>query len=90
MRRSKKNVSIAKNDFILVVKNPQIYEGIMGGFFVVILKEKGEFLRVAAVKRFAGEKIDHPCCLSTRALKISTLFSHSFSTLTQPIFLGIL
>ncbi len=50
----------------------------MGVFFVVILEEKGEFLRVAAVKRFAGEKIDHPRCLSTPALKISTPFSHSF------------
>lgn len=50
----------------------------MGVFFVVILEEKGEFLRVAAVKRFAGEKIDHPCYLSTLALKISTPYSHSF------------
>ncbi len=50
----------------------------MGVFFVVILEEKGEFLRVAAVKRFAGEKIDHPRCLSTPALKISTPFFHSF------------
>lgn len=78
MRRANRMFPMQKKFLILEKKNPQIYEGIMGVFFVVILEEKGEFLRVAAVKRFAGEKIDHPCCLSTLALKISTPFSHLF------------
>lgn len=78
MRRANRMYPMQKKRKILGEKNPQICEGIMGVFFVVILEEKGEFLRVAAVKRFAGEKIDHPCCLSTPALKISTPFSHSF------------
>lgn len=78
MRRTNRTFPMQKKNLNTGKKNPQIYEGIMGVFFVVILEEKGEFLRVAAVKRFAGEKIDHPCCLSTLALKISTPFSHSF------------
>lgn len=80
MRRANRMFPMQKKKNLILEKkkNPQIYEGIMGVFFVVILEEKGEFLRVAAVKRFAGEKIDHPCCLSTLALKISTPFSHSF------------
>ncbi len=69
MRRAKECIQCRKKLYFWGWKHPQIYEGIMGVFFVVILEEKGEFLRVAAVKRFAGEKIDHPRCLSTPALK---------------------